>query len=49
MIKILHDKDAINPRLYKELIVVETAIYRVSFLTEQYWHTISVQIFSKIQ
>ncbi|MFN6539541.1 MAG: hypothetical protein RM021_024780 [Nostoc sp. EkiNYC01] len=38
MSKILHDKDAINRRLYKELIVVETAIYRVSCLTEQYWN-----------
>ncbi|QKQ75354.1 hypothetical protein [Nostoc sp. TCL240-02] len=38
-------KDAINRRLYKGLILVKTAIYRVSFiaslaLTEQYWAVI---------
>ncbi|WP_255264294.1 hypothetical protein [Desmonostoc muscorum] len=37
MIKILHEKDAINRRLYNNQFFVETAIYRVSCLTEQYW------------
>ncbi|MEH1783284.1 MAG: hypothetical protein V7K67_10510 [Nostoc sp.] len=32
MIKILNSKDAINRRLYKGMIIVETAIYRVSCL-----------------
>ncbi|MCC5630327.1 hypothetical protein [Nostoc sphaeroides] len=30
--KILNHKDAINRRLYKGLIIVETAIYRVFWL-----------------
>ncbi|MFN6538026.1 MAG: hypothetical protein RM021_016860 [Nostoc sp. EkiNYC01] len=42
-------KTRVNRRLYNNQFFVETAIYRVSFLTEQYWHTISVQIFSKIK
>ncbi|MEH1850479.1 MAG: hypothetical protein V7L11_02065 [Nostoc sp.] len=32
MIKILDRKDAMNRRLYQRLIIVETAIYRVSCL-----------------
>ncbi|MFN6539925.1 MAG: hypothetical protein RM021_026750 [Nostoc sp. EkiNYC01] len=30
--KILSHKDAINRRLYERIIIVETAIYRVSYL-----------------
>ncbi|MFW9264334.1 hypothetical protein [Nostoc sp. CALU 546] len=34
MTKITYHKDAINRRLYKELIIVKTAIYRVSCLNQ---------------
>jgi hypothetical protein len=41
--KIIDHKDAINRRLYKGLIIVKTAIYRVSCLTEPYWNRYSLR------
>ncbi|MEH2029585.1 MAG: hypothetical protein V7K67_07900 [Nostoc sp.] len=44
MIKILNSKDAINRRLYKGMIIVETAIYRVSCLNRTVLASLQLKI-----